>query len=178
MFWVILLYLEVILTLVSALHSPCRWNVKHLCACFLPKLQALSRGLSLMEKVSGMKNRLVSRGYRAQNACMRVRGRLTVLCFPSKMRWMLAINSAVTISWRVEASRISSRRLGQNNSLCVCVWVGGWCFKHSLLEDLWGPLSLYKRWLYADWSELNLMVPFSICSFFCLFSIFLDININ
>lgn len=152
MFWVILLYLEVILTLVSALHSPCRWNVKHLCACFLPKLQALSRGLSLMEKVSGMKNRLVSRGYRAQNACMRVRGRLTVLCFPSKMRWMLAINSAVTISWRVEASRISSRRLG--------------------------PLSLYKRWLYADWSELNLMVPFSICSFFCLFSIFLDININ
>lgn len=125
MFRVILLYLEVILTLVSALHSPCRWNVKHLCACFLPKLQALSGGLSLMEKVSGMKNRSVSRGYRAQNACMRVRGRLTVLCFPSKMRWMLAINSAVTISWRVEASRISSRRLGQNNSHWVCMPVRG-----------------------------------------------------
>lgn len=43
--------------------------------------------------------------------------------FPSKMRWMVAINSAVTVIWRAELSRIEQQDAGTDESRAVCMFV-------------------------------------------------------
>lgn len=95
------------------------------------------------------------------------------LYFPSKMRWMFAINSAVTVSWGAEPSRMEQLKQ-MRNAVCMFVYVCVLtstgvceCVKEGDPKQtvLWGPLSLYRRRLYADQSKW--WDPSSICSRLC-----------
>lgn len=100
-----------------------------------------------------MKNRPIWRGMENKlRVCVGGRA-VTVeatlpLYFPSKMRWMVAINSAVTISWRVKRSRNRQRGSGTDERgavfvfvclhVCLCTFVRVQCLNTVCLGTL-GP---------------------------------------
>lgn len=96
-------------------------------------------------------------------------GNVTICIFQVKWDGWLQLILQWPLAKECSPAESSSRTLEQmraiqSGCLCVCMW----CFKYSLFMDLWGPLSLYRRRLYADESEWNTTGPFNICSRLCL----------
>lgn len=96
-------------------------------------------------------------------------GNVTICIFQVKwdgwlqliLQWPLAKERSPAES---SSRTLEQMRAIQSGCLCMCMW----CFKYSLFMDLRGPLSLYRRRLYADKSEWNTTGPFNICSRLCL----------